>query len=296
MGVQNREQVFLNVHGVLEHHIKIPLAGEGIGLPFAQGAEFLRGGPGQEDVAGNHNFIILPPAGEGKGPGDRDGVACENVHIESDGKFRADFRFNSQKGQDTGICRRLIGPLFRKRALDRVTEVMGRGGGFQIADLHVGFIEGRLAGHPHKQPGKVLRDQGVSPEFLHLFQGESLEGAVIVAAGLPEVLLLIGCVDSHRDGKQGRKQQRGQCNGQHRNNIPGSGGQHGPEAKTPDTASIRYVRHSAHLLPGSVWERMRPSSMRIMRSPIWAISSLWVIMTMVWAYFWLVTFSRPITS
>ena len=30
---------------------------------------------------------------------------------------------------------------------------------------------------------------------------------------------------------------------------------------------------------------IRPSSMRTMRSAIWAISSLWVIITMVWANF-----------
>ena len=41
---------------------------------------------------------------------------------------------------------------------------------------------------------------------------------------------------------------------------------------------------------------IRPSSMRTIRSAIWAISSLWVIMTMVWAKRTPVTFSRLITS
>ena len=41
---------------------------------------------------------------------------------------------------------------------------------------------------------------------------------------------------------------------------------------------------------------MRPSSMRTMRSAIWAISSLWVIITMVWANFCPVTFIRESTS
>ena len=36
--------------------------------------------------------------------------------------------------------------------------------------------------------------------------------------------------------------------------------------------------------------------MRTMRSAIWAISSLWVIITVVCAYFWLVTLISPSTS
>lgn len=39
-----------------------------------------------------------------------------------------------------------------------------------------------------------------------------------------------------------------------------------------------------------------PSSILIMRSASWAISSLWVIITIVCENFWLVTFRRPNTS
>ena len=41
---------------------------------------------------------------------------------------------------------------------------------------------------------------------------------------------------------------------------------------------------------------MRPSSMRTVRSAVWAISSLWVIITMVWPKRRPVTFIRPRTS
>lgn len=41
---------------------------------------------------------------------------------------------------------------------------------------------------------------------------------------------------------------------------------------------------------------MRPSSIRMTRSAIRAISGLWVIMTMVWWNSWLVVLRRPITS
>ena len=73
----------------------------------------------------------------------------------------------------------------------------------------MGFVEGRVHGHAHEQPGEVLLNQRVRPHFLHLLPGEALDGAVKVAARLAEILLLEGIVDGGSDGKEGGEQDGG---------------------------------------------------------------------------------------
>ena len=119
----------------------------------------------------------------------------------------------------------------------------------------------------------------------HLF-----ERAVGGGAHAAELIALVGLVDGKDDGKQRGKEQGRQGDGQNSDGVPFPGGQHRFDTQAADTPLI------FHLHARSLPETMRPSSMRRIRSAIWAISSLWVIMTMVWENFWLVIFIRLNTS
>ncbi len=107
---------------------------------------------------------------------------------------------------------------------------------------------------------------------------------------LPEVGLLEPVADGQGDGEQGGEEHRGQGDGQH-----------GDEIRVRAARRLFQLRRRIHFLfaihSGAPYRAtIRPSSIRTMRSAVWAISSLWVIITMVWANFWLVIFIRESTS
>ena len=125
---------------------------------------------------------------------------------------------------------------------------------------------------------------------LGLFLGNFLESTMTVATDLTEGVHFIAGIHGHCYREQGGKQQRCQHDGGNGDQIPLPGGKQGFEAQAADAATVFHI-HGCY--PRFA---MRPSSMRMIRSAIWAISSLWVIMTMVWENFWLVTFKSPSTS
>ena len=174
--------------------------------------------------------------------------AREIVQVEDHGKLRADLRLHPQQGQDVGVRGGLVGALPGQPPLLGDAEVVGCGGGLQVGYLHVGLVEGRLRGHTQEHPGGTLPDEGIGPQFLHLLPSDPLDGGVHVASRLAEILLLVGVIDRGGDGKEGRKEDGGQGDGQHRHNVAGPGRFHGPHPQAADHAAVGDSNHP--LTPG----------------------------------------------
>ena len=159
--LQDLKDVLLDLEVAFEHHVQVPFSGHGVGVPAALGAELLGGGAGQEHIAGHQGAVVLPPSREGEGPGDQLPAGGVFVKVEGNGEFRAHLRLHPQKGQNAGVRGGLVGALPGEGPFDWLAEVVGRGGGLQVGDLHMGFVEGRVHGHAHEQPGEVPLNQRV---------------------------------------------------------------------------------------------------------------------------------------
>ena len=152
----------LDVQGVLEHHIQIPASGHAVIAVGRVHAHLVQDGihPAfrNEDVVGDNDRVVFPPAAKGKGLG---GFVA--VHLKSGGKLVANFRFYPQQLQHVEVCGGLISALSGQAALDGITEHPVGLIGVGITDLHMGFVEGCLGGHSYEPPQAPLADQGIFP-------------------------------------------------------------------------------------------------------------------------------------
>ena len=237
-------------------------------------------------MVSDDGLVIFPPAAKSEGLG-----GLVSVHIEGHGELVPQLRLHTQQFQHPQVRGGLVGVLLRKPSLNGHAEHPVSLVGVGVAHLHMALVEGNIGGHPQEAAQAPILDEGIVPQLIELRLRQVFEAAVGPTTRLTEVGLLEPLVDGEGDGEQGCEENCGQGDGQNGDDIPCPGCLEGLPAQPPDTRSVGYLDHGHHPLV-----TMRPSSMRMMRSAIWAISSLWVIITMVWLNFWLVTFSRLITS
>ena len=155
------------MQGVLEHHVQIPASGHAVIAVFWVHAHLVQDGihPAfrDEDVVGDNDRVVFPPAAKGEGLG---GLVA--VHIEGDGELAAEFRFHPQQFQHVEVCGGLISALSGQAALDGITEHPVGLIGVGITDLHMGFVEGDIRGHTAEPPQAPFFDQRVLTQFLKL--------------------------------------------------------------------------------------------------------------------------------
>ena len=224
---------------------------------------------GNQNVICDDGLVVFPPAAQGERLG---GLLA--VYVKGYCEGCAQLGLHTEQRKCVGVGRGLIGSLGRQATFDRVTVHPVRLLGIGIADFYMTFVEGRIKGHAQKAAQTIFFDKWVFFELVVLFFGQILKAAVAESADLTEVGLFKRVVDGHCNGEQRGKEHGGEQDCQNGNQIARTVGTKRTKGQAPNTSAVCNMTHGAHL-------RILPSSMRMIRSDSCAISSLWVIITMV---------------
>ena len=189
------------------------------------------------------------------------------IHVKGNRKFFAQLGRDAEQFQDMLVGRSLIGPFGGQTSLDGVAVRPVRLVRVRIADFDMAFFKRGALRHAEEAAQAVRLDAGVLLELVILRLGQILKASVTVSADLAEVGLLEGVVDGHGDRDERGEEDRGQGDSQDGDEVARAVGTERAEGQAPDAGAVLHFTHAAHPL-------ILPSSMRMMRSDSWAISSL----------------------
>ena len=229
--------------------------------------------PGHRGIAG---LVALPEAAEGEG-GSRHFLAAEILApLQSHGLPQ--LMGDAQTVQDAGIQCDLI---------RRLGHLPGGGGGIGMpgvgvigpADLHrlpSQLLVFRKAQH---DAAAQLRHIRVTGDQVGLLLGQSPHGGLGIVTGLAEGHLHQVAAHALGQGEQGGEHHSGEQDRQNCHQIPAPVRTEHPFGQYRNRTKDQLFFHT---IRPPYCATIRPSSMRITRSAMAAISGLWVIITMVW--------------
>ena len=174
-------------------------------------------------------LVVIPPAHQRKGVGDvpahlllvRQGVG--ELHL------RPQLRLYAQKLHGLGVHGDLVA-AFRGASHRGLGKAPLGVVVVHVADFGVVLFKSALGGKTQHRPHAHGFDVGMCRKHRDLVFVHVLERTMGIPADRAELVVLVRLVDGHYDGKEGREQQGGQGDRQHRDDVPLSRGHQGLEA------------------------------------------------------------------
>ena len=174
-------------------------------------------------------LVVVPPAYQRKGVGDVPAHLFFVRQRVSDLHLCPQLRLYAEKLQSFGVHGNFV-PAFRGASHRGLGKAPLGVVVVHVADFGVVLFKSALRGKTQHRPHAHGFDVGMCRKHRDLVFVHVLERTVGIPADRAKLVVLVRLVDGHYDGKEGREQQGGQGDRQHRDDVPLFRGHQGLEA------------------------------------------------------------------